>query len=306
MMHNPVYSREMKANARSTRLAVILLLFNGILSAVTLFNMYSVVNQAKTSVSIQYSSFMDMYEFVTTIEFVLLMFIVPAVTAASISGERERQTLELMLTTQLTAAQVVVGKLMGALSTLLLLILSSFPVVAMVFVFGGVTWTDIFSLILCYGTVALLGGSLGLCFSAVFKRSTLATVVTYGVMAAIVGGTYFINRFALSMDSMNLQTLGYRLGAEQATASSGGAFYLFLINPVVTFMGIVSSQVGGNRPMTQVGSYFGMKPEGFVMDQWIPVSILIQLAASALLLLLAVRFVEPLRRRGKKKERKKP
>lgn len=33
---------------------------------------------------------MDMYEFVTTIEFILLMFIVPAVTAASISGERER------------------------------------------------------------------------------------------------------------------------------------------------------------------------------------------------------------------------
>ena len=65
---------------------------------------------------------MDMYEFVTTIEFILLMFIVPAVTASSISGERERQTLELMLTTQMTAFQVVIGKLMSALSTLLLLI----------------------------------------------------------------------------------------------------------------------------------------------------------------------------------------
>ena len=62
---------------------------------------------------------MDMYEFVTTIEFILLMFIVPAVTAASISGERERQTPELMLTTQMTASQVVIGKLMSALSTLL-------------------------------------------------------------------------------------------------------------------------------------------------------------------------------------------
>ena len=146
MMRNPVYSREMKVSSRSIRLPLIIVLFNGILSMVTLLNMYSAVAQVESAAVIQYSSFMDMYEFVTTIEFILLMFIVPAVTAASISGERERQTLELMLTTQMTASQVVIGKLMSALSTLLLLIVSSFPAVAMVFVYGGITWTDAVSL----------------------------------------------------------------------------------------------------------------------------------------------------------------
>ena len=82
---------------------------------------------------------------IKAIEFILLMFIVPAVTAASISGERERQTLDLMLTTQMTAAQIVTGKLMGALSSLFVLILSSFPAVAMVFVYGGITWWDALS-----------------------------------------------------------------------------------------------------------------------------------------------------------------
>ena len=156
MMRNPVFSREIKVGSRSVRLPLIILLFNGILSLVTLLNMYSAVAQVKTTAVIQYSSFMNMYEFVTTIEFILLMFIVPAVTAASISGERERQTLELMLTTQMTASQVVIGKLMSALCTLLLLIVSSFPSVAMVFVYGGITWTDAVSLILCYITVAFL------------------------------------------------------------------------------------------------------------------------------------------------------
>ena len=42
MMRNPVFSREMKVNSRSVRLPVIILLFNGILSLVTLLNMYSV------------------------------------------------------------------------------------------------------------------------------------------------------------------------------------------------------------------------------------------------------------------------
>ena len=189
MMQNPVYSREMKVSSRSIRLPLIIVLFNGILSMVTLLNMYSAVAQVESTAVIQYSSFMDMYEFVTTIEFILLMFIVPAVTAASISGERERQTLELMLTTQMTASQVVIGKLMSALSTLLLLIVSSFPAVAMVFVYGGITWQDILSLLMCYITVAFFAGSLGICFSALFKRSTISTVVTYGVLIAVVAGT---------------------------------------------------------------------------------------------------------------------
>ena len=203
MMRNPVYNREMRVSSRSIRLPMILLLFNGILSMVSLLNMYSVVKQVKASAVIQYSSFMDMYEFVTTIEFILLMLIVPAVTAASISSERERQTLELMLTTQMTAFQVVMGKLLSSLSTLLLLILSGMPAVAMVFVYGGITWLDAISLFLCYITVAFFAGSVGICFSAMLKRSTVSTVVTYGVMIAVAAGTYFINKFALSLSAMS-------------------------------------------------------------------------------------------------------
>ena len=233
MMRNPVFSREIKVGSRSVRLPLIILLFNGTLSLVTLLNMYSAVAQVKTTAVIQYSSFMNMYEFVTTIEFILLMFIVPAVTAASISGERERQTLELMLTTQMTASQVVIGKLMSALSTLLLLIVSSFPAVAMVFVYGGITWTDAVSLILCYITVAFFAGSLGICFSSAFKRSTLSTVLTYGVLVSIVGGTYFVNRFVLGLSAgrINSYAITYGIGRAQQQPTSGNFVYLLLMNP---------------------------------------------------------------------------
>ena len=129
MKQNPVYNREMRVSSRSMKLPLIIFLFNGILFLVTLLNMYSVIMQVKASASIQYSSFMELYEFVTSMEFILLMFIVPAVTASAISGERERQTLDLMLTTRMSAGQSVTGKLLSALSTLFLLILSSFPAV---------------------------------------------------------------------------------------------------------------------------------------------------------------------------------
>ena len=50
MMQNPVYSREMKVSSRSIRLPLIIVLFNGILSMVTLLNMYSAVTQDRKSV----------------------------------------------------------------------------------------------------------------------------------------------------------------------------------------------------------------------------------------------------------------
>lgn len=126
-MMNPVYKRENMVSARSFKLAMILLIFNGILALVALLSMYSALAQVRVTAEIQYSSFLDLYVFVAVLEFVMLIFIMPAVTAGSISGERERQTLDLMLTTDMTPAEIVLGKLMSSLSTMFLLIISSFP-----------------------------------------------------------------------------------------------------------------------------------------------------------------------------------
>lgn len=303
MKQNPVYKRETRVNSRSLRLPLILTVFNGILCAVALMNMYSVVSQVKATATIQYSSFMEMYEFVATIEFILLTFIVPAVTASSISGERERQTLELMLTTQMTPAQIVNGKLMSALSTLLLLIISSFPAIMMVFVFGGITPIDVVALLLCYTAVALFAGSLGICFSSAFKRSTLSTVLTYGVLVGIVGGTYFVNRFVLGLSAgrINSYAITYGIGRAQQQPTSGNFVYLLLMNPAATFYAIISGQAGSGSGVDKLCKAFGIVQKGWVMENWVLISIVLQLAVAACLLALAIWFVNPIRRRRKKR-----
>ena len=129
MKNNPVYKREMLVRSRSFRIPLIIMIFNGILALVALLNMYQSIAQVKVSGSVTYENFLQLYTFVAALEFMMLMFIMPALTSASISGERERQTLDLMLTTRMSAGQIVTGKLLSALSTLFLLILSSFPAV---------------------------------------------------------------------------------------------------------------------------------------------------------------------------------
>ena len=60
--------------------------------------------------------------------------------STSVSGEVSRRTLGVLMTTPLTGLQIVMGKLLGGTCQLLGLLAISFPVLAVVRVFGGVPW----------------------------------------------------------------------------------------------------------------------------------------------------------------------
>ncbi len=122
----------------------------------------------------------------------LILILAPAFTTGAISQEREKQTLDLLVTTPISSLSIVLGKLFSALAWAFLLVVASIPLTAMVFVFGGVAPEDLFR-----GYVVLLVevfglGCLGLFFSALLKRTLAATIATYSVVLAMtVGATFF-------------------------------------------------------------------------------------------------------------------
>lgn len=293
MKINPVYKRENMVNARSYRLAFIMLVFNGVLAVVALLSMYSVVARVKVTAEVRYSSFLELYTFVAIVEFIMLMLIIPAITAGSISGERERQTLELMLTTKMTPGEIVLGKLLSSFSTVSLLIVSSFPVLALVFVYGGVRITDVGMLLLCYMSTAFLVGCLGICFSAVFKRTTIATVVTYCLIIVLVVGTYAVNLLALSLSKVAVDSYILNITSIATQTNTGGLLYLLLLNPAVTFYVTINGQVGSDQVMNNITRWFGDRPANFVTENWNLCSIVLQLLLAGILLWLAIRKVNP-------------
>ncbi len=299
MRNNPVYKREMAVRARSPRILVLIMLFNGILAAAALLNMYSSIVQVRISNTIRYESFLQLYAFVATLEFLLLMFIMPALTSASISGERERHTLELMFTTRLRAADIVAGKLMSALSQLLVMAFSSFPVLLLTFVYGSMNLKDLALLMFCFVTVALFCGSLGIFASALMRRSTFSNVVTYGTLLAAVAGTYLFNQFLLNVSQMEVNSMVLQAGEVRPAPSSGWAAYLLLLNPAATFAELLESQVSGGGGQFTVRYFLGAASGNFITEHWVFVSAAIQLALSAVLLRGAVWFLEPVRRKRK-------
>lgn len=292
MKFNPVYKRELTVSSRSIRLALIFMAFNGILAIVALFNMYSVVEQVKVTAEIQYSSFLELYVFVSGIEFIMLMFIMPALTASSISGERERQTLDLMLTTTMHPRDIIFGKLFSALTTLLLLVISGIPVQSLVFVYGGVTVSDILLLLTCYGAVALLAGAVGIFFSSVVKRSTVATVCTYALIIILVAGTYAVNVFSLRMSQNEVNAYLSTINTVAKQATSGGFVYLLLLNPAITFYTVINEQAGSGSIRIILERLFGQHPANFVTEHWTVISLLCQIIIAVLLITAAVYTVK--------------
>lgn len=293
MKNNPVYKRERMVRARSYRIPLILFVFNGVLALAALMNMYQTVAQVRISSSIQYGSFLQLYAFVATLEFVLLMFIMPALTSGSISGERERQTLELLFTTKMSAKDIILGKLYSAVELLMVLVASSLPIVLLTFVYGSVDFMDLVLMLLCFGIVAFYAGGIGILFSALIRKSTFSNVCTYGVILAIVVGTYMLNIFTLNMNQLQIDNMVYQLGETRPIADTGAAIVLLLLNPVATFAEILGKQVSGGAGSLSIQRFFGGHTSEFLAIYWIPISMLIQGIVSVGMIAGAVYSLNP-------------
>ncbi len=76
--------------------------------------------------------------------------------AGSIAGERERQTLDMLLATKMKPWSIVLGKLESSLSSVLMLAVSSLPVLSIVFIFGGVGILELVGFVVILGVSAIL------------------------------------------------------------------------------------------------------------------------------------------------------
>jgi ABC-type transport system involved in multi-copper enzyme maturation permease subunit len=145
------------------------------------------------------------FEVLMVVQTILVVFLAPAFTSGAISLEREKQTLELLAATPVPTLAIVLGKLVSALAFVLVQILASVPLVAVVFVFGGVAPDDILR-----GYVVLLAagfgfGCVGLALSSITRRTQAATVLTWLVVLALTLGstTLFYLWHAISASNTN-------------------------------------------------------------------------------------------------------
>lgn len=104
------------------------------------------------------------------IQFVIVTLIAPALTASCISEESTNRTLSALMTTPLTSAQIVLGKLASRVVQLLILGLLTLPALLLLRLLGGLDAQAVIAGAVLTMSTAFLAASIGLLLSIVNKR----------------------------------------------------------------------------------------------------------------------------------------
>ncbi len=201
---NPIVLRDLRATMRGTRAFWFQGAYLGLLGILAVTGYALSTNQnlfdgmRGTSYSPRTFSIVDaqhqlqsFYYFIFLTLAALITLISPALTATSVSDERQRQSLDLLVTTPLSATEMLVGKLMSSLAFLGVLLALSLPASALCVLLGGASFGDMFRVYALLAVDAVVLASIGLYFSCACKNSLHSVIWTYVSVISFVAITFF-------------------------------------------------------------------------------------------------------------------
>ncbi|MED4582217.1 ABC transporter permease subunit [Brevibacillus choshinensis] len=181
---NPILVKEMRERFRSKKtfciLAIYLLVMGGIPLGFLLMDPIRAGALGENR---------NLFLISASIHYAMVCFVAPALTAGAISGERERQTLHILLTTQLSPSTIILSKLITSLAFSSLLIVASMPLYSIVMLYGSVSPEQMAQLVVFLGVNVLFLGTLGLFCSTWIKRTSVSTITAYGIAFFFMVGT---------------------------------------------------------------------------------------------------------------------
>ena len=181
----PIFDKELRVTARRRRHYVLRMVYGLLLMVMTVSVWVQVVPRISPD-ELTTSRMAQAGKAIVTLlawfQFIGLQLVTVVTMSNAISEEITRRTLPSLMTTPITSVQIVLGKLFSRLLQVMLLYAMSWPLLAMVRVFGGVPWNYLLSTACMTLALVWFLSSLTLLYSVFFKRAY--TVMTFAVMTA--------------------------------------------------------------------------------------------------------------------------
>jgi ABC-2 type transport system permease protein len=205
LLINPVLNKEIKLRLRSLKSFMGILFYLAALGLVAIGFIYITMMNSRNGYIRPEESRM-MFMVLSMVQLGLILFMTPGLTAGVISGERERQTLSMLLTTEQSSTSIILSKLVSSVAFLFLMISASLPLYSIVFLYGGVSPGIMLGTFGIYAITIITIGSIGILFSTILKKTIVSMIATYGVALFLTAGTGFLTLFTMSAILMGNQT----------------------------------------------------------------------------------------------------
>lgn len=181
---NPILVRVVFGASRRVRHLWLRAGYLGALLLVVLFSQLALATGASASLTDLAKAASQTFKWAATAQLLLMCFLAPVFTASAITQERDAQTFNILLSTPLSSAQIVLGSLMSRLYFVIMLLLSGLPIFLMTMVYGGVTSRQILESFALCGATAILTGALAI-FVAMIGVGTRRTIFSFYLLIGL-------------------------------------------------------------------------------------------------------------------------
>lgn len=184
-MLGPIFVREWLTVPRRTRHYAVRTAYLGFLWVLGLTVWQVFVGWSQTTTLADNSRFgLRLFKLISEVQLAFILFFAALSAASAITQEKDRRTFILLLMTDLRSYEIVLGKLLGSLLQIVLLLVGMIPILVLLILLGGVGAGQVFQATLVLAAAALTAGSVG-CLVALWREKTfqaLALTVLFIVL----------------------------------------------------------------------------------------------------------------------------
>lgn len=210
----------------------------------------------------------ELFATVMMIQFGGVYLFLPALTAASVTAEKERNTLGLLLLTKLSPTKIVLEKFLSRVFPMVCLTALSLPLLGVAYSLGGLEFQLLFEGVVRLFATILMIGAIGVACSAWCRTTAGAFLTTYAILGALFPGPLLLaESLGLNPNSGIIREFGRALAAVHLLpidepGASIGLFFGPL--PVLLWLDNMNRQAGG------FGAAFLMRSPWLVLWQSTP------------------------------------
>lgn len=282
---NPIMKKEFKITARSMKFAWGLMAYEAVLAFIFIMTV-SMLSMGSGYNNHIFSELIVLFPMMGIAQVSMVVLVIPVMTASSISGEKERQTFDIMLTTCLSPMEIVSGKVFSAVVEVMLYVTAGIPIMALAFVRGGLSWWLLFLFLIVIFIFATFLGSIGVFCSSVSSKSVTSIMRAYGLFFAVCIFSTFAAIF-----SMLFMLLNPIVFLEEFFMLSMSGYSLFSSDQ---FLYLEETGLGFLTKLLVHGPL------------WCILSGVCMLGLSLFFIYLAARNIDPLKKKDKKIRKKQP
>lgn len=178
--------RDYRAQLRGLKAALFWAAYLGLMIIVVTISYSTIVSQGERSVTQTQSELQSFYTSVVLLLEAMVILVAPVIVAMSIQAERQRKSLDLIMTAPVSPKYFLIGKVFSGYRYILMLLFLSLPVAAAAVVLGGVTWSEVLITYLLVASHGLLYIAISLPIATLSQK--VVPTVLYSYIACWVWG----------------------------------------------------------------------------------------------------------------------